>query len=219
MQYNLSAAVLISGSGTNLQAIMDYVRDHAVPCDIRVVISNETSAYGLTRARAAGIPTEIVDHREFPDRQSFDRALQQAIDFHKADAVFLAGFMRILTHELVRQFEGRMLNIHPSLLPELKGMDTHRRALEAGFEYHGATVHFVTPELDDGPSIVQGKLKIHKNESPEQLQQRVHRLEYRIYPLAVEWMATNRLQFIDGAVWLDGNPLPENGAEILDENP
>lgn len=214
----LAAAVLISGNGSNLQAIIDHVGAARLPCDIRLVVSNQPSAFGLERARRAGIPAEVLDHRRFPGREAYDEALAAMLHGHGIEALFLAGFMRILTREFVERYEGRMLNIHPSLLPDLKGLDTHRRAIEEGREFHGASVHFVTPELDDGPVIIRGRLRIGPDDTPGSLEQRVHRLEHYIYPLAVEWMAAGRLRLDGRTVILDGAALPPEGYEVLEED-
>lgn len=213
----LKLAALISGNGSNLQAIIDHIRKRHVPCDIQLAVSNVPSAYGLVRAQRAGIRTAVLDHRDFGDRPAFDRRLLDTILAHGAEWILLAGFMRILTDEFVDRFHGRMLNIHPSLLPDLKGLDTHRRALEAGCEYHGATVHFVTSELDSGPVVVRGILPILEGDNPQTLQQRVHRLEHRIYPLAVEWVATGRLKLEGNTVYLDHRALPPEGVEYRDD--
>lgn len=214
----LAAAVLISGNGSNLQAIIDHVRAAHLPCDIRLVVSNEPAAFGLERARRAGIPAEVLDHRRFPGREAFDESLAAILDRHGVEVVFLAGFMRILTRPFVERYEGRMLNIHPSLLPDLKGLDTHHRAIEEGREFHGASVHFVTPELDDGPVVIRGRLEVRPDDTPESLEQRVHRLEHRIYPLAVEWMATGRLRLDGRTVVLDDATLSPEGYEVLEED-
>lgn len=177
--------VLISGSGSNLQAIIDA----QLPCEIRAVISNRAQAYGLERARLAGIPTEVIDHREFADRAAFDAALQQRIDHYRPDLVVLAGFMRILTDELVNHYRGRMINIHPSLLPKYRGTNTHARAIEAGESEAGCSVHWVTPELDAGPVILQARVAIHPGDSADTLAARVLEQEHRIYPEAIRLIA------------------------------
>jgi phosphoribosylglycinamide formyltransferase 1 len=198
--------VLISGTGSNLQALMDASAPGA-PYSIRAVISNQPDAYGLDRARAAGIEALVIDHREFTDRANFDRALMAAIDERGADLVALAGFMRILTDRFVHHYRGRLLNIHPSLLPRFRGLTTHQKALESGDSHHGASVHFVTEELDGGPVIVQARLKLNLEEDAKQLAARVLRREHIIYPLAVRWFAEGRLGVNDHQVLLDGQPL------------
>lgn len=202
----LPVVVLISGGGTNLQAIIDAAA-RGLPIEIRAVISNRADAYGLERARRAGIPTEVLDHRDFPDRQGFDQALAELIDGYRPSLVLLAGFMRILTPEFVHHYEGRMFNIHPSLLPKFQGLNTHERAIEAGEKEHGASIHFVTEELDGGPVIVQARVPVKRDDTPERLAARVLEQEHRIYPLAVKWFAEGRLALRDGRAWFDGRPL------------
>jgi phosphoribosylglycinamide formyltransferase-1 len=178
-------AVLVSGRGSNLQALMDAARDATFPGEIALVLSNKDDAYGLTRARDAGIATEIVRHRDFPTRETFDAALDERLRAHNIEFVCLAGFMRILTPEFVAKWEGRMVNIHPSLLPEFKGLDTHARALAAGVAEHGCSVHWVTPELDSGPIIAQARVKVMPEDTAETLAARVLAEENRLYPKAV----------------------------------
>ncbi len=208
-----NVVVLISGSGSNLQALIDS-QDEDNPARIRAVISNRADAYGLQRAQAAGIPTRVLPHRDFADREAFDTALMQAIDAHQPDLVVLAGFMRILTPGFVRHYRGRLLNIHPSLLPRHKGLDTHRRALEAGDSEHGCSVHFVTEELDGGPVATQATLAIEPGETLDDLAQRVHVAEHRIYPLAMRWFAEGRLHLAEQGAMLDGATLPASGYSI-----
>lgn len=202
----LPIVVLISGSGSNLQAIIDAAQA-GLPVDIRAVISNKKEAYGLERARLAGIPTHVLNHKDYADRADYDAALAQIIDDSKAELVVLAGFMRILSDGFVRRYEGRMLNIHPSLLPRHRGLDTHARALTAGDAEHGATVHFVSPELDAGPIILQARVPVHGDDSPESLAARVLREEHRIYPQAIRWFAEGRLKLEHGQALLDGAPI------------
>jgi len=208
--------VLISGSGSNLQAILDQTRTGKINGEVVAVISNRPDAYGLTRAEQAGVDARLLDHRDFADREQFDQALMELIDAYRPDLVVLAGFMRILTPELVRHYTGRLLNIHPSLLPKYKGLHTHQRALEAGDERHGCSVHFVTEELDGGPIIIQASVPIAADDTADSLQQRVHRLEHRIYPLAVEWFCSERLTLTDGGVMLDSERLPATGFQYND---
>ncbi len=202
----LPIVVLISGSGSNLQAIIDAVQA-GLPAEIRAVISNKAEAYGLERARLAGIPTHVLNHRDYADRESYDAALAQLIDDSKAELVVLAGFMRILSAGFVRRYEGRLLNIHPSLLPRHRGLDTHARALAAGDDEHGATVHFVSPELDAGPIILQARVPVEPGDSPESLAARVLREEHRIYPQAIRWFAEGRLRLEHGRALLDNQPI------------
>ena len=203
----LPLVVLISGSGSNLQAIIDAVGRREIRGEIRAVISNQADAFGLQRAHNAGIPTEVIDHRHFDDRRGFDRALRQRIEGYQAELVVLAGFMRILTEEIVQTFNGRMLNIHPSLLPRFRGLHTHRRALEAGDNTHGCSVHFVTGELDGGPLIIQARVPILPGDDPEVLAARVLKKEHIIYPLSVRWFCEGRLHLQGGIAYKDGEPL------------
>uniref|UniRef100_UPI0036F4200F phosphoribosylglycinamide formyltransferase n=1 Tax=Marinobacterium arenosum TaxID=2862496 RepID=UPI0036F4200F len=203
--------VLISGSGSNLQAIIDAVDAGRIDGRISAVLSNRPDVFGLERAEKAGITTEVLDHKAFDSRDSFDAALMERIDSYQPDLLVLAGFMRILTPEFVRHYQGRMFNIHPSLLPKYKGLHTHQRALEAGDSEHGCTVHFVTEELDGGPLAVQGTVSIEPDDTEESLQQKVHKVEHQIYPLAVEWFCADRLQWSEQGVTLDGSPLPASG--------
>ncbi|MGQ7958896.1 phosphoribosylglycinamide formyltransferase [Pseudomonas sp. SP16.1] len=206
-----NVVVLISGSGSNLQALIDSAADDGNPARIAAVISNRADAYGLQRAQNAGIATVVLDHKQFDSREAFDAALIQAIDAHRPDLVVLAGFMRILTGDFVRHYQGRLLNIHPSLLPRYKGLHTHQRALEAGDAEHGCSVHFVTEELDGGPLVVQAVLPVAAGDTIETLAQRVHAEEHRIYPLAVRWFAEGRLRLGAQGAMLDGQPLPASG--------
>ena len=208
-----NVVVLISGAGSNLQALIDSTAADN-PMRIRAVISNRADAYGLQRAEAAGIPTGILDHKLYADRASFDKALIELIDGYDADLVVLAGFMRILSSDFVRHFYGRLLNIHPSLLPKFKGMHTHQRALQAGEQEHGCSVHFVTEELDGGPVVLQAIIPILSGDTPESLTQRVHTQEHRIYPLAARWFAEGRLCLDQSGAILDGKLLPQNGQQL-----
>ncbi len=188
----LPVVILISGGGTNLQAIIDAAQD-GLPVDIRAVISNQPEAYGLQRAKQAGIPTAVLNHREFDSREAFDQALAALIDKYQPGLVLLAGFMRILTPDFVRHYHGRMLNIHPSLLPKFQGLNTHQRALDAGETEHGASIHFVTEELDGGPVILQARVPVLPGDDAKTLAARVLEKEHIIYPLAVRWFAQGRL--------------------------
>ncbi len=203
--------VLISGSGSNLQAILDACSETGFPAQVVGVISNKAGVKGLERAANASISAEVLQHQNYPDRASFDRALQVAIDAHEPDLVVLAGFMRILTPEFVDHYLGRMLNIHPSLLPKFPGLHTHRRAIEAQEKEHGTTVHFVTAELDGGPAIVHARVPITADETETSLAQKVLVQEHQIYPRAVRWFAEGRLTLQDGKSWLDGKPLAPGG--------
>ena len=202
----LPIVVLISGSGSNLQSIIDASQGD-LPVEIRAVISNKADAYGLERARQAGIPARVLNHQEYPDRVGYDSALRELIDSYQPGLVVLAGFMRILSAEFVRHYEGRMLNIHPSLLPRHRGLHTHAKAIEEGDSEHGATVHFVTPELDSGPIVLQARVPVEANDSPESLAARVLEQEHHIYPQAIEWFARGRLRLENGLALLDGRPV------------
>lgn len=211
-----NVVVLISGSGSNLQALIDSSQvgadsSKSSPVRIRAVISNRADAYGLERARAAGIETCVLDHKAFAGREAFDAALTEAIDAFEPQLVVLAGFMRILSSDFVRHYAGRLLNIHPSLLPKYKGLHTHQRALEAGDGEHGCSVHFVTEELDGGPLVVQAVIPLQSHDSLDSLAQRVHEQEHLIYPLAVRWFAEGRLRLDAQGAMLDGQPLPSTG--------
>lgn len=207
----LPTVVLISGRGSNLQSIIDQTSTRQLPITIRAVISNESDAYGLVRARNAGIPTGVLDHRAFASRADYDHALMQLIDEYAPQLVVLAGFMRVLGEAFVNHYAGRLMNIHPSLLPEFPGLDTHARALESSATQHGATVHFVSAALDAGPIIIQAALPVHASDTPETLADRVLKQEHRIYPQAIRWFAEGRLQIHDGRVLLDGELRPEQG--------
>lgn len=204
MSTGCRTAILISGSGTNLQAFIDQVADGKLDLELAVVLSNKPDAFGLERATRAGIPTVCIRHGDFPDRESFDRAIAAELDVYAPDLIILAGFMRILSPWFIAHYEGKVLNIHPALLPRFPGLDTHQRALDAGDEWHGSTVHFVTEELDGGPRILQGRLRVDPEESAEQLQHRVQAIEHRIYPQAAGWVGSGRARFQDGKTWLDG---------------
>lgn len=203
----LPVVILISGSGSNLQAIIDAARNGEIPIEIRAVISNRAGVRGIKRAAEAGIPTEILDHTQYANRESFDHALQQHIDAYHPELLVLAGFMRILTGDFVRHYRGRMLNIHPSLLPRFRGLNTHARALEEGAQQHGASVHFVTDELDGGPTIIQAVVPVHTDDDAETLAARVLEQEHKIYPMAIGWFAQGRLRLQDSHILLDDKPL------------
>ncbi|ARU57647.1 phosphoribosylglycinamide formyltransferase [Oleiphilus messinensis] len=209
-----SIVVLISGSGTNLQALIDQTVHGTIAARIAAVISNRPGAGGIDRARQAGITTELLDHTNFQDREAFDEKLAETILRYKPDIVVLAGFMRILTPAFVRQFQGKMVNIHPSLLPKYKGLHTHKRALEAGDTEHGATVHFVTEELDGGPNIIQARVDIEENDTPESLAGKVLLKEHQIFPQVIKWMAEQRLSMTDNRAYLDDIIIPENGLQF-----
>ncbi len=211
MPAHCDVVVLISGSGSNLQALIDTLQAGENPARIRAVIANRADAYGLERAKAAGIDTQVLDHKAFAGRESFDAALIELIDSFAPQLVVLAGFMRILSPDFVRHYQGRLLNIHPSLLPKYKGLHTHQRVLEAGDHEHGCSVHFVTEELDGGPLVVQAVIPVQSDDSPESLAARVHVQEHQIYPLAVRWFAEGRLRLGSHGAMLDGQSLPATG--------
>jgi phosphoribosylglycinamide formyltransferase 1 len=189
-------AVLISGRGSNMAALIEAAKTPDYPAEIVLVVSNRADAAGLERAREAGIATVIVDHRPFgEDREAFERALDAKLQAFRVDLVCLAGFMRLLTPPFVRRWRGRMLNIHPSLLPQFKGLHTHRRALAAGVERHGATVHFVVPEMDSGPIVAQDSVPVLKGDTEDSLAARVLEVEHRLYPLALRLVAEGRATF------------------------
>ncbi|HCT41840.1 MAG TPA: phosphoribosylglycinamide formyltransferase [Moraxellaceae bacterium] len=203
----LSIVVLVSGSGSNLQAIIDSIAAGHLKARIAGVLSNRADAYGLVRAQQAGIATAVLAHTAYADRESFDAAMMEKIDAWQPDVVVLAGFMRILTPGFVQHFEGRLVNIHPSLLPRYKGLHTHRRALENGDSEHGCSVHFVSAELDGGPVIGQAVVPVLPGDDETILTERVHKSEHRLYPEVLILMADGRLVYRDGLPWLDGKKL------------
>ena len=202
-----SIVILISGSGTNLQAIIDAVNEGRINARIAAVISNRADAKGLQRARQARINTIVVDAKNHDDRVSYDQALVSAIDEIDPDLIVLAGFMRILSDMFIDHYQGRIMNIHPSLLPEFKGLHTHRRALEASKGVHGASVHFVNNELDSGPVVIQGEVPVLENDTEQSLAARVLQQEHKIYPMAIAWYIDGRLKTNDNNVLLDDKIL------------
>jgi phosphoribosylglycinamide formyltransferase-1 len=209
-------AILISGSGTNLQAFIDRVEAGTLDLDLGLVFSNRPAAFGLERARQAGISTACIEHRDFDDRESFDRAVAEVLNEFDPELIILAGFMRILSPWFVAHFEGKILNIHPALLPKYPGLDTHQRVLDAGDEWHGSTVHFVTEELDGGPRILQGRLRVEAGLSAEELQRRVQAVEHVIYPEAAGLVASGRVEFREGEAFIDGHKASEPFIETFD---
>ena len=203
--------VLVSGRGSNLQAIIDATAHGDLPAEIRAVISNEPGAPALARARTAGIPTHVVDHRDFPVRDQFEQTLMQRIDAYQPRLVVLAGFMRILGDIFIDHYAGRLINIHPSLLPAFPGLNTHARALQSGASHHGASVHFVTHAVDGGPVIIQAAVPVLPDDVPQTLAERVLMEEHRIYPKAIGWFLADRLTLEGGRVLLDGRQSPEQG--------
>lgn len=201
--------MLISGQGRNLQAILDAVRDGRIPAAMAGVVSNRADAGGLARAREAQVPARIVPHGEFPDRASFDAALAAQLEQLRPDIVALAGFMRVLGDGFIRKFRGRLVNIHPSLLPKHRGLHTHRRVLEAGDAEHGASVHYVTEELDGGPVAIQGRFSVRPQDDEATLAERVMRdVELKIFPQALAWMARGELRCGPAGLAFRGAPLP-----------
>jgi phosphoribosylglycinamide formyltransferase-1 len=198
-------AVLISGRGSNMAALIEAAKDKNYPAEIALVMSNRADAGGLLVAQAEGITTEVVDHSPFgKDRAAFERALQTALDQHRIEIVCLAGFMRLLSSDFVTRWQGHLLNIHPALLPAFKGLDTHRRALEAGAKTHGASVHFVAAEMDSGPIIAQEAVPVHASDTEETLAARVLAVEHRIYPVALKLLAEGRVRVEAGQCVIDG---------------
>jgi len=195
--------VLISGSGSNLQSIIDNIKSGGLNATISAVISNVADVKGLQRAVDNGIPAVTLPHIDFPDRESFDGKLQSVIESFQPDLVVLAGFMRILSQDIAKHFRGRMLNIHPSLLPKYPGLHTHQRALDAKDSEHGTSIHFVTEELDGGPLIYQKSFPIEENDNADSLFQKVQKLEHQMYPEVISWFSEGKLKYVDGKVWLD----------------
>ncbi|MCC5851487.1 MAG: phosphoribosylglycinamide formyltransferase [Alkalimonas sp.] len=212
-----SIVVLISGNGSNLQAILDACASGFIAGQVTAVISSKADAYGLTRARDAGCAAHSLSHQNYQNREDYDSALQQLIERYQPDVVVLAGFMRILTAGFVTHFSGKLLNIHPSLLPKYQGLHTHQRAIEAGDSIHGCSVHFVTEELDGGPVVLQAKVPIFADDDAETVAARVHEQEYRIYPLVIRWFCQGRLQQQGNHALLDNEPLPQYGYAHDDE--
>lgn len=203
----MDLVVLISGRGSNMRSIVEQAEDPTSNYRVRAVISNRPEAAGLETARAGGIDTECLDHRRYPNRDHFDAALSERIGDYDPGLIVLAGFMRILTPAFVECHSGRLLNIHPSLLPKYRGLETHARALEGGEHEHGASVHFVTAELDGGPVVLQARVPIMPDDDEQTLAARVLEQEHRIYPLAITWFATGRLRMRNGVAFLDGRKL------------
>ena len=206
--------VLVSGNGSNLQALLDACQQGQINGSIAAVFSNKADAFGLERARAAGIPGHALEAAQFSDREAFDRQLMLEIDAYGPDLVVLAGYMRILSPAFVAHYQQRLLNIHPSLLPKYPGLHTHRKAIENGDDQHGTSVHFVTDELDGGPVILQAKVPIFAGDSEEAVNARVQQQEYAIYPRVVSWFIDGRLTMQNNAAWMDGVKLPAEGYAI-----
>ncbi len=203
--------VLVSGNGSNLQAIINACQNNLINGKIVAVISNKPDVYSLMRAKQANIPSNVINHKEFASREAFDHQLQLQIEEYQPDLIVLAGYMRILTPHFVQHYSGKMLNIHPSLLPKYPGLNTHRRAMEAGDKEHGTTVHFVTDELDGGPIILQAKVPIFDNDEEQDIVERVLAQEHQIYPLVIKWFCDDRLTMINGRAYLDQTMIPKSG--------
>lgn len=203
----LRLGVLISGRGSNMQAIARACREARIHAEIAVVVSDRDDAGGIAVAQELGIPTAVLPYKSFADRAAFEQALSEALETHRAEIIVLAGFMRILSPEFVDAFAGRLINIHPALLPKYRGLHTHKRCLDAGDREHGASVHFATAELDGGPVILQSRIDVHPNDTEEDLAARVLKTEHVILPRVLEWFAEGRLTWRDGRGHLDGEPL------------
>ena len=203
--------VLISGRGSNMAALIEAAKTPDYPAEIALVLSNRPDAGGIATARGQSFATEIVDHTQFgKDRAAFERAMQGVLERHRIEIVCLAGFMRLLTPWFIERWQNRMLNIHPALLPSFKGLDTHARALAAGVKLHGATVHFVVPDMDSGPIVVQGALAVRDDDTQETLAARVIKLEHRLYPLALRLLAEGRARVVEGRCLIDGAAVAQD---------
>lgn len=213
MNSKFPVVVLISGNGSNLQAIMDSARAGS-PIDIRAVISNNSNAFGLERAQKAGIPTHAISHQDYKTRQEFEQVLRKSIDSYQPRLIILAGFMRQLTPEFVKEYEGKIINIHPSLLPKYPGLNTHRKVLKAKDSSHGITIHYVNDEVDGGPIICQAAFTVHPDDTEASLQERAHQLEHKLYPQVIEWIAQGRLRLQDEVVYFDNKLINEQGIPL-----
>ena len=212
----LNLAILISGRGSNMEAVAKACRDGRIAASVAVVISDREGAGGLGVARELGIETAVVSWKSFPDRAAFERGVIEQIEAHRADIIVLAGFMRVLSPEFTSRYEGRILNIHPALLPKHRGLHTHARVLEAGDTEHGASVHFATAELDGGPVVLQSRVAVRPAETESELAARVLRTEHIILPKVIGWLADKRLTWRDGKGWLDGRALDAPVVEEFD---
>ncbi len=215
---NKHIVVLISGNGSNLQAIIDAINTHNIKATITAVISNQANAYGLKRANLAGIETHIIDHTHYATRKLFDQSLMKVIDQYHPDIIVLAGFMRILTSDFVMHYSGKLINIHPSLLPLYRGLNTHKRALEDGATQHGASVHFVTPELDAGAVLIQGLVVVKKSDNEKTLSNRVHQIEHIIYPQAVKLLVNNQVELKANRIYINNQYLQQPKQYRLENN-
>jgi phosphoribosylglycinamide formyltransferase-1 len=203
----LPIVILISGRGSNMRAIVEQAARGALPVEVKAVISDKADAGGLAIAESLHVPTATLSPKRFADRDAYDAALAELVASYAPGLIVLAGFMRILTRHFIERFPGRILNIHPSLLPKFTGLHTHQRVLAAGESTHGVSVHFVTEELDGGPVIIQACIAVQPGDTENSLSARVQRQEHSIYPQAIEWFAQGRLESRDGRAWLDGKPL------------
>jgi phosphoribosylglycinamide formyltransferase 1 len=207
----LKVCVLISGGGSNLQALLDMCDNDNAPCEIVRVISNIAGVYGLERAEKAGVDTTVINHKDYDSRESFEEAIHAALVEDRVDLVCLAGFMRLLTDGFVSRWKDRLINIHPALLPSFKGLHTHERALEAGVKFHGCTVHYVRPAMDEGPIIVQACVPVLPNDTPDELQARVLKEEHKIYPLALRLIADRKVRVSgEKVIYADVDSLQES---------
>lgn len=204
-------AVLISGQGNNLQAIIDACEKGFISAKIACVLSNKADAFGLERAKSAVIPTHVFLRTDFSNNAEMDKQIGDYLEEMEIDLIVLAGYMKILTPEFTQRFRGKILNIHPSLLPKYAGLNTYQRALDAGDTEHGTTIHFVNEEVDGGAIVLQAKVPIFPDDSVEDIEFRTREQEYRIYPMVVKWFVEDRLKLKDGVAYLDGNPLPKQG--------
>ncbi len=207
-------AVFISGNGSNLQAIIDNIESGRLPIKIAFVLSNDPNAYGLTRAKNHNIPTHIINHKDYSDRELFDGAILKTLKKHPLDLIVLAGFMRILGKKIIDQYPNKIINIHPSLLPKYKGLHTHQQALDNGDTEHGSTVHFVTANLDDGPILGQARLTLRNSDTPDTLKTRIQQLEHSLYPTIIKWIAEETLTIQHDKLFLQGSPLSKQGYQL-----
>ena len=204
---NATATVLISGGGSNLQAFIDLISSKILKLNILAVISDNKNAHGLIRAKKAKIKTICIENKKYPNKKNFDQKLSEIIDMFDPNFIFLAGFMRILRKDFVKKYEGKIINIHPSLLPKYPGLNTHQRAIESNEKWHGCSVHFVTEEVDEGPLIMQSKIPILNNDSSDKLAIRVLKREHIIYPKTAELLISGRIKYKNSQAWLDGKLL------------
>lgn len=211
---SLRIAVMVSGNGSNLQALIDHIESDSLDVQIVAVISDKANAYAIKRAEEAGLPTFVVTASRGEPREAYDQRIANILIELNVDLVVLAGFMRILSPHFVQGFQGKIINIHPSLLPKYRGLDTHQRALDAGDKEHGVSIHFVSEELDGGPIIAQTKIPIKKSDSAESLKKRIQKQEHRLYPQVVSWFALKRLHLKGDRVYLDDVPLPAQGLHV-----